>query len=113
MQILAIMTLSPKWKQSDWVEWVNTDSGKRMADDAQLVHRNARRIRLLAAPPAVLSALEDLEAQMSRSDLFDGLHGRGPSTEEGRLTAYRHINAVKARLAALEAAGVASLQPEG
>lgn len=111
MEILVIMTAGKKWKDKDWVEWVDTDSGRRMTANAQLVHRNTRKIRLLSAPPPVLAALDAAEAELSRSDAFDAIHRRSPSSGDDRGVAYAHIGAVRSRFAALEAAGIATLQP--
>jgi hypothetical protein len=112
MQVLVIMSASD-WKEKDWIEWVSTDSGKKAAADAQLIHRNTRKMRLLGAPEAVLTALDEAEAEMSRANDFDGIHSKHPSTPEARATAYQHLKAVKARFTALEAAGIAALQPGG
>ena len=110
MEILVIMTGSSDWNQKDWFEWVNTDSGKEMAANAQLVHRNTRKMRILGAPAAVLLALDDAEAELSKTDSFTAVHRRAPSTGADRSIAYGHLNAVRSKFAALEAAGIATLQ---
>ncbi len=109
MEIMVIMTATGKWTQSDWIDWVKTDSGLEMAANAQMVKKNIRLMKLLTSDAAVLSALAEAEREFSASEKFDGTFGRGPSTDQSRKAAYGHINAVRRRFEELQAAAVVSI----
>jgi len=108
MQVIVIATASARWRDSDWAEWVNTDSGRQAQIDAQTMRDAGPRLRLSATDETLLSAVADAMAVLDDSGAFDGIH-RGLSTPDARSAAYRHISQVTRAWSAVEAAVAASL----
>jgi hypothetical protein len=107
MQILVTMTGGDRWSQRDWVEWVNTDSGRAMATNAQLIGQNARQLRLLTNEQSLLEPLRKAQDLLANgASAFDGVHSRHPSHGADRSKAYAHINHVKQAFHAVEVAAV-------
>ncbi|MFF1876601.1 hypothetical protein [Leifsonia sp. NPDC058230] len=106
MQVLTIMSANTRWKQSDWMEYVNTDSGRQMATDMETIKDNSRRLRLLTAEPALLVPLQAANEELENVGAFDGIHRDGPTNDDARAAAYRHINSVARTWAAVERAAI-------
>lgn len=110
MQILTIMSANKRWSQRDWMDWVDTDSGRAMAANAQLVIQNARKLRLLTNEEALIGPLKAAQGFMQDPSSWDGIHGTsGPSTDQARAAAYQHINRVKRAFKVLEESAAAML----
>lgn len=107
MQVLVISSAGGGWKQSDWVEWVNTDSGRGMTESAQLVDRSIRKLRLSTDEESLISPALDVQQRMKKGKAFDVIHSRGDGDD--RATAYKEINAIKSALAKLELSAIAFL----
>ena len=101
MEILIISTASGQWKQRDWVEWANSDSGRAMTANVQLFDRSVRRLRLTSGEERLVLPAQAAQASMKKGEVFDVLHSGG-STGEGRVLAYRELNTLRAALLTLE-----------
>ncbi|WP_280498882.1 AlbA family DNA-binding domain-containing protein [Nocardia farcinica] len=106
MQILVVASASESWSSIDWVEWFKTDSGREQVASMKLLHRNARKIRLLSKDPVLLDAIAAVEAVLANSEAFDAWHASQGKSSEGRSQAYRHLNRLRAGLQAVEAAAI-------
>ena len=113
MQILVIASAGDTWKQSDWHEWVNTDSGREMTENARSVDRNLRRLRLSTDDDSVLKAVAIVQQTMRDNSAFDIIGRAGPSDQEKRADAYRQINAIKSALLRIEAGVIAMVTGTG
>ena len=110
LQIMVIMSAGETWKQKDLMEFVNTDTGRAMAVNAQLVQQNARKVRLLTTDQPILNALATAVENLDQgSGAFDPLHVNRPTTLDERAGAYLHLNGVKAAFQALEKVAVETL----
>jgi hypothetical protein len=109
MEILVMSSTGNEWKQSDWFEWVNTDSGREMTKNAQSVDRNIRKLRLNAGEEALILPALEAQGRIRSGKAFAALHSKGRSTEDDRVSAYKEINAIKSALAKLELAAIALL----
>lgn len=109
MEILVISSAGDEWKQRDWFEWVNTDSGREMTKNAQSVDRNIRKLRLNAGEEALILPALDAQARIRGGKAFAVLHSKGGPNEDGRISAYKELNAIKSALAKLELAAIALL----
>ncbi|WP_434317420.1 AlbA family DNA-binding domain-containing protein [Leifsonia sp. P73] len=108
IQILTIMSAGDRWKSGDWMEYVNTDSGRQMAEDMQTMKDSARQLRLLVSDPELLAPLAVAMQEQSNGEAFSGLH-KSPVTGEARSVAYAHINRVKRAWDSVEEAAVRAL----
>ena len=108
MEVLILMTAGGKWQQRDWVEWVNTDSGREMKANAESVHRGVRELRLSSRDQSLLDPATEVERRMRNGDVFDVIHAGG-STGEARTQAYRELNDIRAAASRLEHAGATLL----
>ncbi|WP_139166396.1 helix-turn-helix domain-containing protein [Curtobacterium sp. UNCCL20] len=108
-EVLIMATSSDKWTQKDWIEWVNTDSGKAMAIDAQNMEDRTRSIRLLTDDPVLLAPLAQAKEVMKDGAVFEGLHASGSDSGESRALAYGRLKALRALFSQLEEAAAASL----
>lgn len=101
-QILLITSASTSWTKNDMAEWVNTDSGREMTADAQVIKRNVRKIRLSTVNPLLVGPALDAQQCFEGGKIFDPVHRDGPSEADDRVVSYQSINAMKAALDALE-----------
>ncbi|GEM_PF-1730997 len=90
------------------MEYVNTDSGRQMAEDMQTMKDSARQLRLLVSDPELLAPLAVAMQEQSNGEAFSGLH-KSPVTGEARSVAYAHINRVKRAWDSVEEAAVRAL----
>lgn len=102
MQILVLSSAGGKWKPRDWTEWVNTDSGREMTQNAQSVDRNVRKLRLNTGEESLILPALEAQRKMKNGEAFDVLHSAGRSSGDDRASAYQEINATKSVLAKLE-----------
>ncbi|WP_167047552.1 RNA-binding domain-containing protein [Salinibacterium sp. ZJ454] len=109
MQILVIMSANARWSRQDWVEWVNTDSGRAMARSMQTVLQNARKLRLLTNDDAIIEPLRKAQGVLADKTSWDAVHGEGQTSPEARSAAYDQINRVKSAFKSLEESAVAAL----
>lgn len=70
MQILVLSTGSGEWKQSDWVDWVNTDSGRGMTQSAQSVDRSIRKLRLSTDEESLVLPALEVQLRMKNDEAF-------------------------------------------
>lgn len=108
-EILIMATSSDRWTSRDWGEWVNSDSGRAMAMNAQAMEDRARDIRLLTDEPALLEPLTNAKEVMKDGAVFEGLHASGGSSSDVRARAYSRLRTLKSLFAQLEEAASASL----
>lgn len=114
MQILVMATSSGEWKQSDWVEWVNTDSGRGMTESGRLVDRNIRKLRLRTDEESFISPALEVQQRIKNGAAFEVVHAAARSGKDDRVPAYREINAIKSALAKLELNAISLLPvPQG
>ncbi|WP_280507843.1 AlbA family DNA-binding domain-containing protein [Nocardia flavorosea] len=106
MEMLVISSTGHRWSSKDWVEWFETDSGREQVASMKLLQRNARKIRMLSKDTALLAAIAAVEQVLSDSQGFDAWHASSGESSDGRAQAYRHLNRVRARLRAVQAAAV-------
>lgn len=109
MQVLVISSAGDKWKPSDWVEWVNTDSGRGMTESAQLVDRNIRKLRLSTNEESLVLPALEVQQRMRNGEAFDVLHSAARKDGDDQVPAYREINAIKSALTMLELNAIALL----
>ena len=109
MQILVISTASGEWKQRNWVEWVNTDSGRGMTESAQAVDRNIRKLRLCTDEESLVLPALEVQRSMRNSEAIEVLHSTEMKPGDDRVPAYREINSIKSALARLEVSAIALL----
>lgn len=109
MQILVLSTASGEWRQSDWIEWVNTDSGRGMAQNARSVDRNIRKLRLRTDDESLIMPALEVQQRVKNDDAFKVIHAAATSAIDDRAPAYREINAIKSALANLERNAIALL----
>ena len=102
MEVMILAGANNGWSRENLTEWVNTDSGRAMTVNAQMVSQNARRLRLITNDPALLDPLEAAQALMNNPNPFDAVWRAGPSTSEARSAAYRHIYSIRAAFQAVE-----------
>src|SRR4029453_12764298 len=88
------------------MEWVNSDSGRELAANAQTIQQNARKLRLLTKDGVLTEPLRAAQNLMKDTTHWDAIHGRGPRTDEARGLAFRHINATKSAFGGFEASAV-------
>jgi hypothetical protein len=103
METLVIATASNSWRERDWVEWVNTDSGRQLTADGQTMRNLGPIIHLSVTDPDLLQTVDYALRTLDNSAAFNGVY-QGVSTPESRTTAYRHLNDVKQSWAAVETA---------
>ncbi len=107
LQIFVMMSANDAWRQSDLTELINSDSGRALATNAQMVHQNARKIRLRTTHADILAALRQaMECFEAGSEAFTPLHSNRTSTSDERKAAYAQLGAVTRAFVALE--GVAT-----
>lgn len=109
MQILVTSTAGGEWKQRDWIEWVDTDSGREMTQNAQSVDRNIRKLRLHTGEDSLVLPALEAQQRIRGGKAFAVLHSDGRSSEDDRVSAYREINAIKSSLAKFELAAISLL----
>lgn len=103
METMVIMSADNGWADRDMVEWFNTDSGRQMVSDAQIVSSNTGKLRLITNEPSLLEPLQIAE-NLSNTTALDGIFGRKPSDGDARTTAYRHLNSLRSAYRNVEAA---------
>lgn len=106
MQILVISSTGNEWKPRDWREWVNTDSGREMTQNAQSVDRHIRKLRLHTADEALILPALEAQRRIQGGKAFAVIHSSSTGNEDDRVSAYREINAIKSDLAQLEHAAI-------
>jgi len=106
MEILTISSAGNGWKMRDIVEWVNTDSGRAMASNMELVRSNARKLRFETRHPDLLAALDAAETVLGNNDVFGPAWSGSPTKGEERTVIYRHLNHVKGVFLDLEKIGI-------
>lgn len=106
MQILVISSAGNEWKQRDWIEWVDTDSGREMTQNAQSVDRNIRKLRLHTGEDALILPAMEAQRRIQGGKAFAVLHSNSRGSEDDRVSAYQEINAIKSDLAKLELAAI-------
>lgn len=106
MEILTIMSASGRWKQSDWDEWVNTDSGRAMAESMQIIKDNSRKLRLETTHPNLINALNIALATVERPAEFDCLYAGRATTGDERSAAYGHLGNIGRAFSTLEQVGI-------
>lgn len=111
MEVLVSATSSSEWRQSDWVEWFTTDSGRAMGSSAQAVKRNARKLRLLTSDRVLLAAVSDAESVMRGTSIWDAIHKEGSTLEE-RAIAFRLLRTVRNAFQIVESTGISILAAE-
>ncbi|WP_425304728.1 hypothetical protein [Asanoa ishikariensis] len=116
MQELAIGSARRRWETRDIVEWVNSDSGRALVSNMQLIKSNARKLRLETPHPDLLVALDAAQTAVSNPEVFDPIWNGSGSAPEARAVVYRHLNYVKRVFLNLEQIGIKVLaepQPDG
>jgi hypothetical protein len=113
MQILVLSSAGNQWKQRDWIEWVDTDSGREMTQNAQSVDRNVRELRLNTREDSLILPALEAQRRIQGGKAFGALHSDGKSSEDERVPAYQEINAIKSDLVKLELAAIALLTISG
>lgn len=95
--------------QNFWVEWPDTDSGKALRENAQIVERAAGELRLIVSDAVLLDAIaKALELQGDSSAMGELLEESkrtsGTSWREGTMSkAFAHYRAVALAFGAVEA----------
>lgn len=95
LELLVTMTAGSKWTTFRMEEFVNTDSGRKLSSDMQLIKLNARKIRLEHQDPRLISALDELLERIDDAGPRDIIAGRQVATRDERCAAYRNIFAVR------------------
>ncbi|MET4097432.1 RNA-binding domain-containing protein [Arthrobacter sp. UYCu712] len=106
MQILVMSSTGNEWKQRDWIEWVDTDSGREMTQNAQSVDRNIRKLRLHTGEDSLILPAMEAQQRIQGGKAFAVLHSNSRGSEDDRVSAYQEINAIKSDLAKLELAAI-------
>ncbi|MFC0532328.1 hypothetical protein [Phytohabitans kaempferiae] len=116
MQIVATLSARNGWKTRDIIEWVNTDSGRAMASNMELIRSNARKLRFETRHPDLLAALDAAETSVGNPEVFAPVWSGSPTKAEERTVIYRHLNHVKRVFLDFEKIGIKVLAdppPEG
>lgn len=106
MEILVMATAGNEWRQSDWMEWVNTDSGRDMTRNAQTIERNIRTLRLHTNDQSLIEPAQEAQLRIKSGKTFAAVSSSGRSDLEVRGAAYQELNLIKRALANLELAAV-------
>jgi hypothetical protein len=106
MQILVMSSTGHEWKQRDWIEWVDADSGREMTQNAQSVDRNIRKLRLHTGEDSLVLPALEAQRRIRGGKAFAVLHSKGRESEDDRVSAYQEINAIKSDLVKLELAAI-------
>lgn len=106
LQIIAISSAGHQWKTSDMIEWANTDSGRAMAQNMEIIKQNARKIRFETRDVDLLTALDVAQAAVSNSEIFEPIWNGSARDAETRMVIYRHLNHVKRVFLDLEEIGI-------
>lgn len=109
MRTLIVMTTNRHWYQSDWIEWVNTDSGRKLAENAQTVQQNARKLYLLTHDVALTEPLRAAQSLMKDETNWTTIFGERASRPNERAVTYRRLYEVTAAFKRLEESAVALL----
>lgn len=106
MQILTIGSARSGWKTRDIIEWVNTDSGREMARNREIIKSNARKLRFETRHPGLLAALDAAETAMGDLEVYEPVWSGSTTSAEERTVVYRHLNHVKRLFLDLESIGI-------
>jgi hypothetical protein len=106
LQTLTIASAGKRWQMSDIADWVNTDSGRSMATNMQIIRANARKLRLETTNPDVITALEATQAAIGIPEILDPIWNGTASTLDARTVIYQHLNRVKRVFLDLEEIGI-------
>ena len=91
IETMVIASAGSGWSLADISEFVNSDSGRQLTADMQIIRTNARKIRLEVTNPKLLAALsvafEHLDDVSARELAFKGR----TTTGEERSVAYRNL----------------------
>ncbi|MET8160319.1 hypothetical protein ABZT47_28505 [Sphaerisporangium sp. NPDC005289] len=109
LQILTLSTAGNRWRMSDIIEWANTDSGRAMASNMELIKTNARKLRFETRHPDLLAALDAAQTAVGNPEIFDPIWSGSASKAEARAVIYQHLNHVKRVFLDLEEIGIAVL----
>lgn len=109
MEILVISSAAKGWQTRDILEWVNTDSGREMASNMNLIKANARKLRLETSSRNLLAALDVAQAAVSNPDVFGPIWTGYASKSEDRVVIYRHLNQARRAFLDLEEVGIKEL----
>jgi len=105
VELMVIMSARSSWSQQDLVEWLNTDSGKAMAEANSNATRVARKLGLLPLGDALEGALRSVEQLREDRSVWDSINhpatARG-SSDEQRTSAYRQLARLKRSLETLQ-----------
>ncbi|WP_020521672.1 AlbA family DNA-binding domain-containing protein [Catelliglobosispora koreensis] len=106
LQILTIASASKRWGTGDIGKWVDTDSGRAMANNMQLITANIRKLRLETTHPDLMAALDAVQAVVRNPEIFDPVWNGTANDADARGTVYQHLNHVKRTFLALEQTGI-------
>jgi hypothetical protein len=106
METLAVISADSRWKANDIIEWVNTDSGRAMASNMELIKSNARKLRFETRHPDLLAALNAAQTAVGNPGVFDPIWSGSASKVEERAVIYQHLNHVKRVFLDLEEIGI-------
>jgi hypothetical protein len=105
VQIITMASANSRWRTSDMIEWVNTDSGRAMTSNMQLIMANARKLRLETTHPDMMAALAEAQAAVDNPKIFDPIW-QNTADIDARAAVYRHLNYVKRTFLTLEHTGI-------
>jgi hypothetical protein len=106
MDTLIAMSGNDGWREWDWIEWTNSDSGRGMATAMQTVIQDSRRLRLQSSDPALLDPLGLAEELLNDPRNWYSVRENGPTSSEVRRTAHQRIAKMIDAFKALEHAAI-------
>ena len=99
---ILIASASSSWTMRSMAEWIDTDSGRQLVADAELVKRNVRRLRLSTDNQLLVRPAVEAQECFEDGKIFDPVSRGGPSQADDRSVGYQLINAMRAALDTLE-----------
>lgn len=69
-------------------EWIDTDSGRQLVADAELMKRNVRRLRLSTDNQLLVRPALEAQACFEDGKIFEPVHRGGPSHADDRSVGY-------------------------
>lgn len=99
---VLIMSASSSWTTNAMAEWIDTDSGRQLIADAELVKRSVRKLRLSTDNQLLVGPAMEAQQCFEDGKIFDPVYRGGPSQGDDRSVSYQSINAMRAALATLE-----------
>ncbi len=106
MEILVMSSSGNEWKSRDWVEWVDTDSGRDMTQNARILDRNIRTLRLHTDEELLIQPALEVQRRIQGGKAFSAVSSTGDVGRDARIAAYRELNMINRNLTELESAAI-------